>query len=112
MSVPGRKTSFTLSRDELRALSAHAVTRTFAKNTVIVSEGDPADSLYVIVSGKVKAFVADGDGREVVLSAQGPGEYFGEMMLDEGPRSASMFQIAKDVKFKPDWARRAGSWPK
>lgn len=74
MSVSGRKATFTLTRDELRALSAHAVTRTFAKNAVIVNEGDPADSLYVIVSGRVKAFVADGDGREVVLSTQGPGE--------------------------------------
>lgn len=76
--MPGRKSTFTLSRDELRALSAHAVMRSFAKNTVIVNEGDPADSLYVIVSGKVKAFVADGEGREVVLSTQGLGEYFGD----------------------------------
>ena len=97
MSATDRKATFTLTRDELHALSAHAVTRTFAKNTVIVNEGDPADSLYVIVSGKVKAFVADGDGREVVLSTQGPGEYFGEMMLDEGPRSASIMTLEKST---------------
>jgi CRP/FNR family cyclic AMP-dependent transcriptional regulator len=85
----------TLSPEELRALSAHAVTRTFAKSTVIVSEGDPADSLFIIVSGRVKIYVSDADGREIVLDTQGLGEYFGEMMLDEGPRSASIITLEK-----------------
>jgi len=85
----------TLSQEELRALTAHAVTRTFPKSTVIVSEGDPADSLYIIVSGRVKIYVSDADGREIVLDTQGPGEYFGEMMLDEGPRSASIITLEK-----------------
>jgi CRP/FNR family cyclic AMP-dependent transcriptional regulator len=85
----------TLSQDELKALAAHAVTRTFAKSTVIVNEGDPADSLYIIASGKVKVYVSDADGREIVLGTQGPGEYFGEMMLDEGPRSASVITQEK-----------------
>lgn len=85
----------TLSPEELRALSAHAVTRTFAKSTVIVNEGDPADSLYIIVSGRVKVYVSDAEGKEIVLATQGPGEYFGEMMLDEGPRSASIMTLEK-----------------
>jgi len=73
------------------------VTRTFPKSTVIISEGDPAESLYIIVSGRVKVFVADPGGREIVLLTQGPGEYFGEMMLDEGPRSASIMTLDKSV---------------
>ena len=81
----------------MQALSAHAVTRTFPKSTVIISEGDPAESLYIIVSGRVKVFVADPGGREIVLLTQGPGEYFGEMMLDEGPRSASIMTLDKSV---------------
>jgi CRP/FNR family cyclic AMP-dependent transcriptional regulator len=85
----------TLSPEELRALSAHAVTRTFAKSTVIINEGDPADSLYIIVSGRVKIYVSDAEGHEIVLDTQGPGEYFGEMMLDEGPRSASVMTVEK-----------------
>lgn len=85
----------TLSQEELRTLAAHAVTRTFAKSTVIVNEGDPADSLYIIASGRVKVYVSDADGREIVLGTQGPGEYFGEMMLDEGPRSASVITLEK-----------------
>ena len=84
---------FVLSAEELGAMTAHAVARSFPRNAIIVSEGDRTDSLYIIVEGRVKAFVADADGKEVVLSTQGAGEYFGEMVLDEGPRSASIMTL-------------------
>jgi CRP/FNR family cyclic AMP-dependent transcriptional regulator len=84
---------FALSAEELDAMTAHAVTRAFAKNSIIVNEGDRTDTLYVILEGRVKAYVADADGKEVVLSTQGAGEYFGEMVLDEGPRSASIMTL-------------------
>ncbi len=79
-----------LSAGELRAISAHAVTRAYPRNTVVLSEGDATNSLYVVVSGRVKIFLADPAGREIVLGEAGPGEYFGEMTLDGGPRSASV----------------------
>ena len=69
------------------------MTRAFPKNAVVLNEGDRTDSLYIILEGRVKAFVADPDGKEVVLSTQGMGEYFGEMVLDEGPRSASIMTL-------------------
>ena len=84
---------FVLKPEELRAISAHAVTRAFPKNAVILNEGDRTDTLYVIVEGCVKIFVADANGNEVMFHTQGPGEYFGEMMLDEGPRSASVMTL-------------------
>jgi CRP/FNR family cyclic AMP-dependent transcriptional regulator len=84
---------FALSPEELRAMTAHAVTRAFPRNAVVLNEGDRTDSLYIILEGRVKAFVADADGKEAVLSTQGPGEYFGEMVLDEGPRSASVMTL-------------------
>src|SRR5882724_10204986 len=82
-----------LSEAELREIAKRAVTRTLPKNTVVVSEGDRTDSLYIIVSGKVKIYVSDEKGKEIVLNEAGPGEYFGEMMLDEGPRSASVMTL-------------------
>jgi len=82
-----------LSVIDLRDFAQHAVTRTFPKNTVVVSEGDRTDSLYIVVSGRVKVYVSDEKGKEIVLSESGPGEYFGEMVLDEGPRSASVMTI-------------------
>lgn len=91
--LPKTQREESLSPAELQALSAHAVKRSSPKQTVIVNEGDPADALYIIVSGRVKVFAADAEGREIVLLTQGPGEYFGEMMLDEGPRSASVMTL-------------------
>jgi CRP/FNR family transcriptional regulator, cyclic AMP receptor protein len=82
-----------LSEPQVAALTQHAVTRTFPKNTIILNEGDETDSLYVIVSGRVKVFLANEEGKEIVLDTQGPGEYFGEMVLDEGPRSASVMTL-------------------
>jgi len=84
---------FVLTPEELRAISAHAITRSFPRHAVILNEGDRTDTLYVILDGRVKIFVADADGNEVVFHIQGPGEYFGEMMLDEGPRSASVMTL-------------------
>src|SRR5882672_4827447 len=82
-----------LGDTELKAVSGRAVTRTFPKNTVVVSEGDETDSLYIIVSGRVKIYVSDEKGKEIVLNEAGPGEFFGEMVLDEGPRSASVMTL-------------------
>ena len=82
-----------LDEREIHALSAHATTQAFPRNTVIVNEGDRSDSIFIIMSGRVKVFLLGRDRREVVLNVHGPGEYFGEMVLDEGPRSASVMTL-------------------
>jgi CRP/FNR family cyclic AMP-dependent transcriptional regulator len=78
----------------LKNLSSHTMTRSFPKNTIIITDGDKSDSLYIIQSGKIKVFLMDGSGKEVILNFQGPGEYFGEMaLLDNEPRSASIMTL-------------------
>jgi CRP/FNR family cyclic AMP-dependent transcriptional regulator len=58
---------------------------------VILSQGDASDSLYIIASGRIKVGISDGEGREVILSMLGPGQFFGEMALvDDHPRSADI----------------------
>lgn len=84
---------WSLSDTHLKALSEQGTIKSYPKNAVIVTEGDRSDTLFIILSGKVKAYLADEDGKEVLLSTQGPGEYFGEMILDEGPRSASVMTL-------------------
>jgi CRP/FNR family cyclic AMP-dependent transcriptional regulator len=84
---------FGLSAEEIDQLAQGATLRTFPKNAVVVNEGDRTDSLYIILSGRVRVFLADEEGHEVTLGTQGPGEYFGEMVLDEGPRSASIMTL-------------------
>ena len=92
MAAKNRR-NYTLSDADLMAVGSHGVARNYPKNAIIVTEGDRTDSLYVILEGRVKVFVSDGEGREMLLLTQGQGEYFGEMMLDEGPRSASIMTL-------------------
>jgi CRP/FNR family transcriptional regulator, cyclic AMP receptor protein len=82
-----------LTENHLRTLAQSGVSRTFRKNTVVINEGDATDALYIIQSGKVKVYLADEAGKEVVLTTEGPGSYFGEMVLDGGPRSASVMTL-------------------
>jgi len=70
-----------------------ATTRSLPANSVVVNEGDQTNSLYIINSGKVKIYLSDENGKEVMLGIAGPGEYFGEMVLDGGPRSASVMTL-------------------
>lgn len=103
-----------LDENELRALSAHANVQTFQKNAIIVNAGDRTDSIFIIRSGRVKVFLTNEDGKEVTLNVHGPGEYFGEMVLDEGPRSASVITL-ETSKFliisKTDFKRFLGEHP-
>lgn len=79
------------SDEDIAYLTERAATRTYPKGAIIVSEGDEGNSLFLIQSGSVKAYLSDDKGKEVILSTQGPGEYFGELALfDEAPRSASV----------------------
>jgi len=82
-----------LAEQHINTLAEHGTVKAYPKNAVIISEGDRSDSLYVILSGKVKVYLADEEGKEMVLNTQGPGEYFGEIILDEGPRSASVMTL-------------------
>ncbi len=77
----------------IRELASRGQTRTFPKNAVIINEGDRGDTLFVILSGKVKVYVSDDDGREMILDMHDAGEYVGEMSLDGRPRSASVMTL-------------------
>lgn len=73
-----------------RRLAARGTVRAYTRGAVIIQEGDLGDGLYVILSGRVKVYVSDEDGREMVLDQHGPGDLVGEMSLDGQPRSASV----------------------
>jgi len=83
-----------LPQSDLDAITKLATTRTFPRNTIIISEGDTSDSLYAVLSGKVKIYLSDDEGKEIIINIQGAGEYFGELaLLDDSPRSASVMTI-------------------
>ena len=82
-----------LAEETLRAIASSGVVRKFAKNTVLINEGDRGDSIYIVLSGRVKVFASNEAGKEVVIDFHGPGEYVGEMSLDGAPRSASVMTV-------------------
>ena len=68
--------------------------RSYPKNAVILNEGDPSNFLYLINSGRLKVYLSDEQGHEIVLNIMGPGEYFGEMaLIDNHARSASVMTL-------------------
>jgi CRP/FNR family cyclic AMP-dependent transcriptional regulator len=80
--------------EQLRTLVSVVTRRSAPRSTVIMAAGDPIDSLYIVISGRLKVMMGDADGKEVILSLIGPGEYFGEMgLIDDSPRSASVVTI-------------------
>jgi len=74
----------------LQRLAAQGVLRRYRTGTVLIEEGDSGDNVYIVLEGRLRAFVSDGRGREITLGLHGPGEYVGEMSLDGGQRSASV----------------------
>jgi CRP/FNR family cyclic AMP-dependent transcriptional regulator len=77
----------------LAQIAQRAPSRTYLRNAIILTEGDESDTLYVLLAGRAKVFVADDEGHELQLNQLGPGEYFGDVTLDGGPRSASVMAL-------------------
>jgi CRP/FNR family cyclic AMP-dependent transcriptional regulator len=77
----------------VRELASLGRLRSYPKNTVFITEGDSSDSVFVVLAGRVKIFLSDTEGHEMILDIQGPGEYVGEMALDGNPRSASVMTM-------------------
>lgn len=87
-----------LSPTELELLEHHMVTRSFKKNTIIINEGDEASTFFIIITGAIKVFLSNEEGKEIIINAQGPGDHFGELaLLDGAPRSASVITTEKST---------------
>ncbi|MCW5622073.1 MAG: cyclic nucleotide-binding domain-containing protein [Burkholderiales bacterium] len=79
--------------DYIKALAALGTVRSYAKNTILVQEGDRSDQVYVVLAGKLKVYLADSEGKEIIVNMLGVGQYFGEMALEGDPRSASVMTL-------------------
>ncbi len=79
-----------LAEATLREIAAAGVVRSYPRNAVLINEGDQGDTLFIVITGRVKVYASNAAGKEVVIDFHGPGEYVGEMSLDGSPRSASV----------------------
>jgi CRP-like cAMP-binding protein len=93
-TMPADLTKIALFRglrdDDLRAFGERSEVRTLPAGGLLIKEGDPARELFVILRGKVKIYLTDPNGKELVVDVRNAGQYVGEMMLDDSPRSASV----------------------
>jgi len=82
-----------LDLDLLREIARRGGVKTYPANAILINEGDTTDSLYILLSGRVKVYSTNPDGREIVIATHGAGEYVGELALDGGVRSASVMTL-------------------
>lgn len=74
----------------VRSLAALGVQRHYRNGALLIQEGETGDSIYIVLQGRLRAFLGDGNGKELTLGFYGPLDYVGEMSLDGGPRSANV----------------------
>ena len=76
--------------DVLGPVAAEGTERHLVRGDVLYREGDPPDSLHLVLRGRMAIAIANPiDRRESVVALMEPGDLFGELgMLDNGPRSA------------------------
>ena len=83
-----------LPREELEILERHVVMRSVPWNVVVLMEGDRSDALYLILEGRVKVYLTDEGGREIIVNTKETGDYFGELaILGDAPRAASVMTL-------------------
>jgi cAMP-dependent protein kinase regulator len=84
------------SVDEMVAVIQGLKLLTFKRGDVILREGEPGDSLYMLTAGMVRAFRKDAAGRQVKLGDLSEGVFFGEVSILTGkPRSATIAALTR-----------------
>ena len=79
-----------LREPDLRALASRGRARSFRAGAVIFREGEPGDSLHIVIEGSVRINVLSATGEEATVALLGPGECVGDLaLLDGRPRSGS-----------------------
>lgn len=80
-----------LSSSDIQELSKIITEKKYAPDTAVFFQGEPSDSLYMVLKGSVKVTERSSEGHEKILDILGAGEIFGELaMLDGSPRSATV----------------------
>ncbi|MEX0992742.1 MAG: Crp/Fnr family transcriptional regulator [Solirubrobacterales bacterium] len=87
-----------LSEAELRQIAQVAVPRSYAAGEVILREGDPGDTCYVLRSGRARVVREHPDGRAITLHNIGSGEIFGELAMFGGEVRSATVEAIDDVE--------------
>jgi CRP/FNR family transcriptional regulator, cyclic AMP receptor protein len=83
-----------LTEADFQSLAKVANRRRYPKDSVVFFENEQGDFFFMILDGRIKVTILGDDGREVILSLLGSGDFFGEMaLLDNEPRSATAIAV-------------------
>ena len=83
-----------LTDDDISSLAKMALRKRYSKDAVVFFENEEGDFFFMILDGRIKVTILGDDGREIILSMLGPGDFFGEMaLLDNEPRSATAIAV-------------------
>lgn len=91
-----------LPEAQVGKLARIAETRVYKRGELIFSDGDAANGLYMLFTGRIKVFKLSLEGKEQILHIIGPGEPFGEVALFLGapfPAYAEALEESKAVYF-------------
>lgn len=104
-----------LTVSELAAVASVTQEKEVPAGETVIREGEPGDSLYLVVSGEVSVSKATPDGKEIELDKIKAGDYFGEMALfDESPRSATVKALGNAkflVLYKREFTESVREYP-
>jgi len=87
-----------LDDESARQLCELLETRDCKAETFLFRAGDEGDAMYIIERGEVRICVQATDGREVMLTEFGRGDFFGEMALLDGQRRSADAIVAEDAR--------------
>ena len=88
-----------LDADALDEIEHVAARKSYRKNTVIIEQGDDANTLLLLIKGRVKVFLIGEDGREMIFRESGPGSHIGELALLAGGKRSASVQTLEDSDF-------------
>jgi CRP/FNR family cyclic AMP-dependent transcriptional regulator len=88
-----------LSAEDLEVIAASASRKRYRRHTVVMEKGDESSSLYVLLSGKVKVYICDREGKELVLNVLEPGAHLGELALLGGIGRTASVMTQEDSEF-------------
>ena len=94
MAVPNRPPDpLAVLSEPLRELARRGELKRFRKGQRLIEEGEYGDTIFIILSGRMRVFGSGDRDREITYGTYGVGEYLGEISLDGGPRSASVVAL-------------------
>lgn len=87
-----------LSKEEMIKLSDESNMRDASRNQAIYMDGDEADRVYFLKTGKVKISSYSDEGKEMIHAIVGPGELFGELAIAGESEHEHFAEATEDAK--------------